>query len=466
MAQALNTLPSLDVPPAELLLVLIVAYILLIGPISYLVLRRVDRRELAWVTAPLLIVTFSACSYGIGRSIKGSDVIVNQVAVIRTTPAGMALAETFAGVFSPDRATYDLTVDADALLGAIDTSSFDGIPRATSSVVVEQGQPAHLRDLSISAFGFAGVQASGLVAAEPSLVVTWESREGAIIGTVTNVSDAEVVDVAYISSSGGERVGNLGPGASAEFSPAADNFSGSSASDQVYGFGGFNDGTDEQRLVALRRQVIDALVGYGGWGGVDLGAVSGRGPYVIGWRTDEGPMPVTVENTSARRHTAVVEVVAAAPTIGSGEVRVRPHQMSVTLTDTEGDVAGGFDAGSVIINDGSATFTIGLPLAAAGLVPTSVDIVVGPDPTVVIGNPGDFVGFWPDGFTIEVRNATTGEWTLLGGLNDATAFDIEDPASVLGPTGLIDVRISGQTDPNFGQSGVFVSATVDGVLDR
>jgi hypothetical protein len=177
-------------------------------------------------------------------------------------------------------------------------------------------------------------------------------------------------------------------------------------------------------------------------------------------------MPVTVDNTSARRHTAVVEVVAAAPTIGSGEVRVRPHQMSVTLTDTEGDVAGGFDAGSVIINDGSATFTIGLPLAAAGLVPTSVDIVVGPDPTVVIGNPGDFVGFWPDGFTIEVRNATTGEWTLLGGLNDATAFDIEDPASVLGPTGLIDVRISGQTDPNFGQSGVFVSATVDGVLDR
>ena len=63
MSGALSTLPALDVPPAELLLVVIVAYILLIGPISYFVLRRIDRRELAWVTAPILVVVFTACSY-------------------------------------------------------------------------------------------------------------------------------------------------------------------------------------------------------------------------------------------------------------------------------------------------------------------------------------------------------------------------------------------------------------------
>ena len=113
-----RTLPALEVPPAELLLVVIVGYILLIGPISYLVLRRVDRRELAWVTAPILIVLFSACSYGIGRSLKGSDVVVNQITVTRTTPVGSAATvDTYAGVFSPDRATYDFTVEADALLG-------------------------------------------------------------------------------------------------------------------------------------------------------------------------------------------------------------------------------------------------------------------------------------------------------------------------------------------------------------
>ena len=55
MTQALAAIPSLEVPPAELLLALLAAYILLIGPISYIVLRRIDRRELAWVTAPVLV---------------------------------------------------------------------------------------------------------------------------------------------------------------------------------------------------------------------------------------------------------------------------------------------------------------------------------------------------------------------------------------------------------------------------
>ena len=466
MNGALGALPTLQVPPAELLLAVIVGYILLIGPISYLVLRRIDRRELAWVTAPLLIVTFSACSYGIGRSLKGSDVIVNQVAILRTSPTGAALAETFAGVFSPDRSTYHLTVDADALIGALDTSSFDGIPRTTGNVLIEQGRPAHLRDLSIGAFGFAGVQSSGLVEVEPGLVVTWRTNGGERVGTVTNTSDVEIADVAFISSAGGERIGTLAAGASAEFTPPTSNFNGSSASDQVYGFGGFETGTEAQRLVAQRRQVIDALVGYGGWAGIDLGAAVGRGPYVIGWRTDEGPMPVLVDGFSARRHTSTVEVVTVRPSLGVGEVSVRPHTMSVTMTGTEGDVAGGFEAGSVIINDGSATFSIGMPLEASGLKPTSVEILVGPDPSVVLGNAGEFGGFWPEGFTIEVRNVTTGGWTLLGDLNEGSSFRIDDPGSALSATGLIEVRISGRTDPNFGQSGVFVSAAVDGVIDR
>lgn len=466
MNGALSTLPTLRVPPAEFLLAVIVGYILLIGPISYLVLRRVDRRELAWVTAPLLIVTFSACSYGIGRSLKGSDVIVNQVAVVRTSPTGAALAETFAGVFSPDRSTYHLTVDADALMGALDTSSFDGIPRSTGNVLIEQGRPAHLRDLTIGAFGFQGVQASGLVEVEPALEVTWSTRDGERFGTVTNTSSVEIVDVAYISTAGGERIGTLAPGASAEFTPPIGNFNGSSASDQVYGFGGFDTASEEQRLVSLRRQVIDALVGYGGWAGIEMGSSFGRGPYVIGWRADEGPMPVSVDGLTARRHTASVEVVNVRPTIGVGEVTIQPHLMSVTMTDTEGDVAGGFEAGSVIINDGSATFSIGLPLEASGLEPTAVEIVVGPDPSVMLGNVGDFGGFWPDGFTLEVRNAATGLWTLLGELNDGSSFTVDDPTSVLGSTGLIEVRVAGRTDPNFGQSGVFVSAEVRGVIDR
>ena len=216
MSGALSTLPALDVPPAELLLLVIVAYILLIGPVSYFVLRRVDRRELAWVTAPLLVVLFTACSYGIGRTMKGGDVLVNEISVIRTAAeGGSATVDTFAGIVSPDRSTYDLTVEADALIGQL--ARADGLARSSGDVEVDQGEPAHLRGLTIPVFGFEAVRATGIVEHDAALEVTWSSRDGQVVGTVTNTSDVAIDDVAYISSAGGERIGDLAPGASADF---------------------------------------------------------------------------------------------------------------------------------------------------------------------------------------------------------------------------------------------------------
>ena len=88
---------------------------------------------------------------------------------------------------------------------------------------------------------------------------------------MTNDSDTPLVDVAYVSSTIGERIGDLAPGQEAEFRVPATNFNGSSASDQVYGFGGFDPADPGQRDLIMRRQVIDALVGYGSFvpGGID-----------------------------------------------------------------------------------------------------------------------------------------------------------------------------------------------------
>lgn len=296
MSQALGNLPSLEVPPAELLLLVVVAYILLIGPINYLVLRRLDRRELAWVTAPVLVVLFSATSYGIGSAMKGSSIIINQVAIIRSSTAGSAAnVETYAGIFSPDRATYDVRVDADALLGLLSTNAFQPTPANRTDVVVEQGDPARMRELAVGVFGFESVRADAVTEHEAALSVEWQRDGEDLTGVVTNVGGEPLEDVAYISRSGGEMIGDLAPGESGTFEVTGTNFNASSASDQVYGFGGFDPTNPDQREIAARRSIIDALVGYGGFmpPGTDLPA-SGRGPYLIGWSSAAGPLPVKI----------------------------------------------------------------------------------------------------------------------------------------------------------------------------
>jgi len=470
MQQALNTLPSLDVPPAELLLAVIVGYILLIGPVSYLVLRRLDRRELAWVTAPVLVVVFTACSYGIGVSLKGSEVIVNQLAILKSSAAGTAATvETYAGVFSPTRGTFDLLVEADALFAQL--RGADGretlVPGSAPTVAAEQGDPARLRQLAVTAGGYEFLRADGVVEHEPVLQVSWAHEDGSIVGTVTNIGDVALDDVAYISVAGGEMVGALEPGESGTFVAESAGLNQSSASDQVYGFGGFDLSDPDRRRIVARRGVIDALVGYAGWApsGPDLGGAGRRGPFVIGWHSGEGPMPILVEDAETQRYAEIAEVVSIQPELGGGEVVIGAGQMGISV-ETEGDVTM-LGPGTASITTGSATYGISLPLAASNMTVSEVEIIIGPEPTSVVQDPGGFGGLWPRGTIVELRDPASGEWRALGDLSESHQYTIDDPASAVSATGRIEVRISfeGPPDPNVGQPSVFVSANVTGVID-
>ena len=470
MTQALASLPSLDVPPVELLLVVIVGYILLIGPISYLVLRRFDRRELAWLTAPLLVVVFSACSYGIGSSLKGSEVILNQINLVRVAAGGSAASvEAYAGVFSPSKATYDLTVKADALLATLNSSNFQPQPQANQlSYVTDQGNPAHLRGLDVSVFGFQSVRADAVVDYQPALQVEWRVRERGIEGTVTNTGSVEIEDVAVIGQNTGTLIGNLKPGQSKDFTGSLANLNGGSVSDQVYGFNNFDPNAQADRSLMTRRAVIDSLAGFGGAfamkGGGSSSTGPDSGPFVLGWRADPGPIEITVDNQVVQRYDQTVEVVSGRPTFGPGAVRIEPAQISTRIVSTDGD-ASVQQPGFVSLGNGEVVFSLGLPLEASRLAPTKVILLTAPDPSIILGNQGNPGIFLPPGFKLSVRDPSSGEWVTLGDLAQSSEFVIDDPSTVLDSGGTIEVRVSGAgIDASFGQTSIFVGARVEGVI--
>jgi hypothetical protein len=120
----------------------------------------------------------------------------------------------------------------------------------------------------------------------------------------------------------------------------------------------------------------------------------------------------------------------------------------------------------VMIGEGSVTYSVALPLEATDMAVSELEILVGPDPSMVLGDQGGgFGGFWPDGYTLEVRDPSTGEWTLVGDISDQSRFEIEDPGTAISGTGRIEVKVTGAAeDPNFGQPSVFVSARATGVI--
>ena len=97
--------------PFPLITGFLLAYIVLIIPVNYLVLKKLDRRELAWITAPVLVFLFSGVSYAVAHAIKGGHLTVNRAVIYE----GFANTGTVTGrgqftLYSPHRAAYDISI--------------------------------------------------------------------------------------------------------------------------------------------------------------------------------------------------------------------------------------------------------------------------------------------------------------------------------------------------------------------
>lgn len=109
--QAIQSLSALSLPGAGELLLFLLVYVGVIGPLNYWVLRARGRRELAWVTIPLLSLLFLLVAYVTGLRLKGNTLIVNQMSVVSgSAETGDARVETLLGLYSPRRAAYDLVL--------------------------------------------------------------------------------------------------------------------------------------------------------------------------------------------------------------------------------------------------------------------------------------------------------------------------------------------------------------------
>lgn len=116
-ANAVTRLPTLSLPSWALIACFLGIYLLVIGPLNYLVLRRMRRRELAWITIPVLVLFFSGVAYLTGFIFADRVTTVAQMSIVY----GQAGAESgrvhsVIGLYSPRRTAYDMSLEGDVLI--------------------------------------------------------------------------------------------------------------------------------------------------------------------------------------------------------------------------------------------------------------------------------------------------------------------------------------------------------------
>jgi len=460
---AVAQLASLAIPPIGGLIALLGGYIVLIGPVNYLILRRLDRRELAWITMPVLIAAFAVSAYGFGTALRGSDLIVNEVAIVRGAPgATEGMAQVYLGIYSPTRATYQVQVPGGALLAAPISGDFAGGGEAAALDVV-QGDPALVRNLSVGFSSLRTIRAESATTV-PLVESALSLRDGVLTGTIRNRSDQALEKVAVVLGGAVAVMGDIPPNAERAVSlrPTGNQFF-EALTDQIVGqvfFGDSSQLTDEGLRLRVRAAVVSQLTFDPMFG--NLATLNASGPVVLAWGRSE-ILDVRIEGQTVRRNANVlyyfpVDLTVAGTTTfttdligstvistdaafftkdpwslnmgsGSATVAYRPIRFDGRLAASELQLA---------LNYGGGAFPSRNPVSVATLTEIPVRCTdaantepAGCEPARIDGLP-----------EVDLFDRTgSGTWLRLPHLGGGSAFTIADPERYIDPaTGQVLVR--------------------------
>jgi hypothetical protein len=354
LSQVLGNLPGLDLPSLLLIGLLVIAYVLLVGPVNYLTLRALHRRALAWVTLPLIAILASVGAFGAGLFTKGQSVQTNQVSIIHLEAGwDRAYAESYTGVLAPTRGDYQVNVaGARPWVGPISSFS-NGYGPSTAVIRVNADNNSILMP-GMTAFVLRGFATEGVVDA-PQLVATAKLVNGKLTGTIQNNSNLRFTDLVVLAGDGYQVISGLAPGAGATFSvtPKPSNpYAGPPAYMTIYG-NYFNGPPPSQTTDAdrqnLEKSSILSLVAGGGFNGIS----STISPMVVAW-TQQPYEQITVEGAHPRSTAeSAVVIPLAIGAIGAG---LLPAGLVVSrFTDIDGTTQNG-PPGAVFMQSGTATY--------------------------------------------------------------------------------------------------------------
>jgi hypothetical protein len=367
VSQVLGILPALDLPAWWLIGGLITLYVLIVGPVNYLVLRAINRRALAWLTVPAIVVVASGAAYGSSVVTKGRSVEATEVAVLHVTAGSdRAYAETYTGILTPTRGDYQVDLAGPRpLVSSIYNYSGGPIPNSSAVNLTVDMANNTINLPGMVAFALRGFATEDIVPA-PQLAVDAKLVNGQFTGSVKNVSTVAFDDGVVIDGNAFQKFGALAPGGTASFSFAptiSTPFNGAPAYASIYPNFMFGPGgpsgsvSDSQREGNIKTAILSTLVG--GFKGFSWSTT----PMVVAW-SKKTFRQISVDGNRPQMfgETAVVMNVPV------GEIRAGALPAGVTggrLVDIDGSVQqGGGPPGVVMMQSGSVTYEFAPPLAA------------------------------------------------------------------------------------------------------
>lgn len=384
--QELANVPSPPRPAVLLLILLTVLSVLLIGPVNFLVLRHLQKQELAWLTMPGLALLCFGSTLGVALHLKADVVLLNTIGVVQLDgDSGSQPATLYVGLITSARGDYRMVWNGQALPQSLPRYSLDAGSSPGAAPIglqLQEGAQTAVDFLSMDMWSArtvamkTSVSIPGAVRADLRL-----APDGSIVGVVRNDTNLTLIRPLILAGSAFLQLSDLPPRAteSVHIVPRIDGQRQDSSLlwDQIYGpsptsgdFGSWDGDPWEEPAPTPEKSLIDRLRNTAERLPEAPDVTSTSEVLFAGWSKDHlGTL--TVDGATPQRRDLNLVVSPLTVHFPHGTFRLRPGTLGAYLIDdrpqspSNGCCESRLGDQSVAIGSGgSATFEFDIPGAS------------------------------------------------------------------------------------------------------
>ncbi|WP_291651673.1 hypothetical protein [Clostridium sp.] len=94
----IQSIPINEIVGTKSLIVVFSLYALIIGVVLYIVLKKLNKRDLTWIAVPAISIIFALVIYFMGSSTRVNDIILNQNNIVSVDKEGKGVAKGYIGI--------------------------------------------------------------------------------------------------------------------------------------------------------------------------------------------------------------------------------------------------------------------------------------------------------------------------------------------------------------------------------
>jgi hypothetical protein len=211
MRNFLYSLAEIEPPSMKYYLFFLLFYLLVVGPVNYVILKWKRKLDLAWLTIPAVVVLFTVVSIAVAQATRGSKSVAVDVSLVELhQPEGIQRHTGALLIMPASKGTEEIAFEGENTFVNDLADNFSVI--ASSSIVLESRRDQKQFTLAVPLTTWTADVFKVRSISEGARPIVMSDSGGDSTVTVKNVSDTPITKAVYMSRAGMSAQFDIAPG--------------------------------------------------------------------------------------------------------------------------------------------------------------------------------------------------------------------------------------------------------------